>query len=86
MRLNNTYLSPSGVFGDVLSILSSQLNFTYSVHPAGAYGALQPDGATFNGMVGMIQAGEVDLAMELVASKARLQAVEFSVPVSSEIF
>ncbi len=51
-----------GMFAEVFENLKSIMNFTYELTkpPDGVWGAIQPDG-TWNGMVGMLSRGEIDI-------------------------
>ena len=58
----------TGFYGEVFKILSERLNFTYtlSTHDDGEeliYGTLQENGQ-FNGYVGKIQRGELDVTAD----------------------
>nr|CAD7201097.1 unnamed protein product [Timema douglasi] len=78
-------LKVDGYFNKVLYVLEGRLNFTteHKVPKDRAYGSVDRNG-TWNGMVGMLVRGEVDLVVgTLTMTSQRLDAVRFSVPLVS---
>nr|CAD7427849.1 unnamed protein product [Timema monikensis] len=93
-------LKVDGYFNKVLYVLEGRLNFTLSIMVRSeiksrtehkvpedrAYGSVDRNG-TWNGMVGMLVRGEVDLVVgTLTMTSQRLDAVRFSVPLVSSTF
>ena len=66
------------------------MNFTYTLlNPAhGTWGSLtdQNDFATFNGMIGMLQRNEIDMALEFAVTADRSRAIDFSESVLRDQF
>ncbi len=75
-----------GVYGDIIDILSSHLNFRYTLLPRDTYGSLGSDGATFNGILGDVQRGAADLGLDLVPSLGRSRTVDFTITVTAYKF
>jgi hypothetical protein len=50
-------LTISGFFGDILNLLVQKMNMSYTgiLSSDGLFGTLEPDGVSFNGLVGMVQ-------------------------------
>lgn len=53
----------SGIYPDIFFTLQDIMNFTYVLTPPsdGHYGTLSSDGVTWTGMVGLLQAKEMDI-------------------------
>ena len=70
---------------ELLNILAERLNFTLEFIPSidGSYGN-QLENGSWNGMVGMLQRGEADLAIPFLAMLAhRLDAIDFPKAITS---
>ncbi|CAL1283905.1 unnamed protein product [Larinioides sclopetarius] len=67
---------------DLLNALAENLHFTYEINPVkdGSYGK-RMDSGEWNGMVGEVMRGEVDLAIaDLTITTERIQGVDFTLP------
>ncbi|XP_042230992.1 glutamate receptor ionotropic, delta-1-like [Homarus americanus] len=70
-----------GYVVDVWHTLQEQLNFTYTATNT-LFGSLQPDGVTWNGMVGMLQTDDADVAVApLSITKIRSISIDFTIPI-----
>ena len=73
----------SGIFGDFFKVLSSKVNFTFSLHkpPDGKWGGRAAGRKLgWNGMVGDIAEGLVDFGIgPFTISAARSEAIQFSI-------
>ncbi len=72
----------SGYLADVWRELQKILGFQYSVVRSvdEKWGALKDDGKTFNGMVGMIQRDEIDVAISSFwSNRERFKAADYSI-------
>ncbi|XP_071515842.1 glutamate receptor ionotropic, kainate glr-3-like [Panulirus ornatus] len=70
-----------GYVVDVWHTLQEQLNFTYTATNT-LFGSLQADGITWNGMVGMLQTDEADVAVApLSITKIRSISIDFTLPI-----
>ncbi len=83
-------MKAEGYFGQILVLLSNALNATYSLvdtDGSKSYGGLQSDNVTFNGLVGMLQAGKIDLIVaELSVSELRARVCDFLIPIMEAKF
>ena len=67
-----TSLADSEGFGiDVLNLLKTKLNFTYTFHSVSTFGSLQETG-NWNGMVGAVQRRELDFGASPIRSVVNL--------------
>ncbi|XP_076051305.1 glutamate receptor ionotropic, delta-1-like [Oratosquilla oratoria] len=70
-----------GYVVDVWHTLQQQLNFTYTATNT-LFGSLQADGVTWNGMVGMLQTDDADVAVApLSITKIRSVSIDFTIPI-----
>ncbi len=73
---------PSGYQYDIWTYFEQQSNYStrYVKSIDGSWGSLNPDG-TFNGMIGMLERGEVDCAVSAFGLlKSRAKAADFLDP------
>jgi hypothetical protein len=79
---------PPGFFGDIFRTLVSEVNLTFTAVEStdGLYGSLEiVDGKEmFNGVVGMLGKGEVDMSSGLTSTPLRLSACDFTIGVWDE--
>ncbi|XP_045130120.1 uncharacterized protein LOC123515509 isoform X2 [Portunus trituberculatus] len=70
-----------GYVVDVWHTLQEQLNFTYTATNT-LFGSLQKDGRTWNGMVGMLQTDDADVAVApLSITQIRSLSIDFTLPI-----
>ncbi|XP_063876644.1 glutamate receptor ionotropic, kainate glr-3-like isoform X2 [Scylla paramamosain] len=70
-----------GYVVDVWHTLQEQLNFTYTATNT-LFGSLQKDGHTWNGMVGMLQTDDADVAVApLSITQIRSLSIDFTIPI-----
>ncbi|XP_047468311.1 glutamate receptor U1-like [Penaeus chinensis] len=77
-----------GPLANLLDLLASTLNFNYTLvrPPDGAWGAPNSDG-DWNGMLGMIQRNEVDLALgPFGLTESRAKVAQFSQPIMIDYY
>ena len=68
-----------GLFPEVLQLLMEKLNFSVTIVPSkdGKYGGLEEDKKTWNGLIGMLAEGEIDLsATDLTITSGRSEVVD----------
>ncbi|XP_068219052.1 glutamate receptor ionotropic, kainate glr-3-like isoform X2 [Palaemon carinicauda] len=70
-----------GYVVDVWHTLQEQLNFSYTATDT-LFGSLQSDGITWNGMVGMLQTDDADVAVApLSITQIRSVSIDFTIPI-----
>ncbi len=77
----------SGMFFEVFNLLKKELNFTATMYKRGdgQWGALNPDGVTWSGMISDILAEKADMIVgSLTLSKQRFEVVDYLAPIGLE--
>jgi hypothetical protein len=87
-RKSGNFTHVTGLFPDYLKQLESQLNFTANVGLSvdRKWGALEKDGSTWNGMVGMLINNEADIVTGgLTKTNQREEVIDFGMPLEHDI-
>ena len=72
-----------GIIGELWKELGNSLGFSYSIKPASKYGS-KLDNGSWNGMVGMVQMKEVDMAIcDCTVTLERSKVVSFTSPIQT---
>ena len=74
-----------GYFGAILNTLSDIMNFSYTLHecPNQLYGEYIAGNQTFNGLIGELQKGSIDVAVsDITISKTRSEVADFSITIA----
>ncbi len=80
---NGAIVGSFGPFPEALDYLAKKLNFTVALAtPAdGKWGSLEADGTTWNGLMGLLAEGKIDISTAgLAQTEMRMGAADFTVP------
>ncbi|XP_069996552.1 glutamate receptor U1 isoform X2 [Penaeus vannamei] len=77
--------SAGGYIVEILKVIRGRHNFTGVLVPTEGFGLRTPNGS-YNGMVGVVQRKEADMAaLDFTPSLARTEVVDFSIPIGEDI-